>query len=568
MSEAQATGEAVEAKRAGRARVGAMVLLALACAWIVAARIPLVLNAPAHLDSDMAVDGLTLLDATRGHWRWHYPGTPHIGIVPVVFSLPQALVWGANPWTLASGGVVAYLFVVVSIFTLAWRVFGRRVACWTLLPLVFASTGVVWLSARITGGHLLAVAWTAVSLILLVAYAQRPTWWRAAILGLWAGVGFYVDNLTLVAIAAIFCGFSTAAFTQEPLPDASGRVRAGPYFLRALFQIVVGIAAVVAGIQLQTLGKRADPYDAYGEQFESIFHSDSPQRQDLATVGKLAQEHARLLFLECLPRLVAGHRLPGLQTNPTPEAFLGHNPPRDPPVWTPLAIAATVLSLVVSVIGVGCLFRAPRVREACRARSLAARRAFAAPSWFMLLFYPIGFILNKHIYNSDNYRYLVILIIPISIGVGLWFERFWGRGGWWRGWALAGAVLFAVLMTFDLWTWYGGRFGWVDARGLPVRARVDEPILEWLSANPEYDEIFANYWDIYRLRFLTGGRVGGVPYKNYPDRFDERRHLPNERPRTLVGRRDGMGAFYRQQALRAGGRVIHEQPEFWVIDWP
>ena len=35
-----------------------------------------------HLDSDLAVDGLTLLEATRGHWRWHYPGTPYMGIAP------------------------------------------------------------------------------------------------------------------------------------------------------------------------------------------------------------------------------------------------------------------------------------------------------------------------------------------------------------------------------------------------------------------------------------------------------------------------------------------------------
>src|SRR5687767_3092782 len=55
-------------------------LLLLAMAWVALARVPLILNAEAHLDSDLAVDGLTLLDATRGRWRWHYPGTPHMGI--------------------------------------------------------------------------------------------------------------------------------------------------------------------------------------------------------------------------------------------------------------------------------------------------------------------------------------------------------------------------------------------------------------------------------------------------------------------------------------------------------
>ena len=37
---------------------------------------------------------------------------------------------------------------------------------------------------------------------------------------------------------------------------------------------------------------------------------------------------------------------------------------------------------------------------------------------------------------------------------------------------------------------------------------------------------------------------------------------------AVLGRRDGMGSFYRQQALREGGRVLHEEPGFWIIDWP
>ncbi len=33
--------------------------------------------------------------------------------------------------------------------------------------------------------------------------------------------------------------------------------------------------------------------------------------------------------------------------------------------------------------------------------------------------------------------------------------------------------------------------------------------------------IFGDYWDVYRLSFLTGGRVAGVPLPVYPDRFPE-----------------------------------------------
>ncbi len=70
------------------------VMLALGLIWTVAIRVPLILNAEDHLDSDLAVNGLTLLDAVNGHWRWHYPGTPHMGILPLLFSYPQAVLWG------------------------------------------------------------------------------------------------------------------------------------------------------------------------------------------------------------------------------------------------------------------------------------------------------------------------------------------------------------------------------------------------------------------------------------------------------------------------------------------
>ncbi len=135
--------------------------LLAAVGWSVLIRIPLILNAPAHLDSDLAVDGLTLLEAVQGHWRWHYPGTPYTGSPAVLLSWPQARIWGANPITLVSGGTVAQVLLMLAVFALAWRVFGRIAAIGSLWPLTFASTGVLWLSGRITGGHLLIAAWSA-----------------------------------------------------------------------------------------------------------------------------------------------------------------------------------------------------------------------------------------------------------------------------------------------------------------------------------------------------------------------------------------------------------------------
>src|ERR1700677_3552071 len=95
------------------------VVLVLGLFWTALVRVPLVLNARDHLDSDLSVDGLTLLDAVGGHWRWHYPGTPYMGILPMLTSYPQALAWGADPITLVSGGTIIWLLIVGSTFLLA-----------------------------------------------------------------------------------------------------------------------------------------------------------------------------------------------------------------------------------------------------------------------------------------------------------------------------------------------------------------------------------------------------------------------------------------------------------------
>ena len=107
-------------------RLAPWIGLGLALCWTVAVRIPLILNAEVHLDSDLAVDGLTLLEAVQGRWRWHYPGTPHMGIGPVFLSWIQGKIWGVTPITLVSGGTVAHLLIVLATFALAGASSGAR----------------------------------------------------------------------------------------------------------------------------------------------------------------------------------------------------------------------------------------------------------------------------------------------------------------------------------------------------------------------------------------------------------------------------------------------------------
>jgi hypothetical protein len=528
--------------------------LVLALAWAGLVRVPLVLNAANHLDSDLAVDGLTLAEAVRGHWRWHYPGTPHMGTGPVLLSWIPARIWGANPIALVSGGVIAYELVVLAVFSLAWSAFGPRTAAWSLVPLAFASTGTVWLSGRITGGHLLTVAWHAAAFAMLCACVRRGGRGRAAMLGLWCGLGLYLDQMFLFCVAFLV----TAALVSwlsasEMSPVAYDRI--------AFF-----VLTFLLGYAPHWLGAAYEPHDAYKEQFQTIFQTagapEDARPVPWSTAGALGLEHGRILALECLPRLVAGHLLPRGESEPSPAMLLGKTTVPKSLAWTPIgcAVAALALplflaSMLVFVLGAG----APHNIGADAVRWGLSVSAAAVS---------FAFVLNLNIYNSDNYRYLVFLLVPWALGFGLFMDWLARRG---RRGALAAAALalgLALLMTLDTVSWYR-QFGWVDDAWRPVRKKVPDDALAWLEEHPKVEGIFGGYWDVYRLSFLTGGRVRGVPYPIFPDRFPEwSQALPGHRPKILVVRRTAEGNYYRATALRQGGRELMRKSQVAIYEWP
>lgn len=500
---------------------GAWFALALAAAWTVLIRLPLILNAPTHLDSDLAVDGLTLGEAVSGHLRWHYPGTPYMGILPVLLSLPQAMAWGATPATLVSGGAVAAVALLAACFWLARESFGGRVAAWSLLPLMFASTGAVWLSGRITGGHLLTAAWHAATFACLARLLRRPNGRTYPFLfGLWCGLGLYLDSMFLITTVGLVAAIVVAR-TQGPIGlDAWG-----------VGLIILGL---LAGVSPRPLGAWLDPYDSYPQQFTLTL-----QPEHLAN-------HTRLLLLECLPRLIVGHRLPDLATDPDPGAL--YNRAEVGGSLGLVALVATTLGLLLVVGAAWHLSREAFARRITPPRAILIGLILTALATFA------GFILNLNIYNSDNYRYLVTCLVPWSLGFGLLMSRLGasGRTGW--TWGVAIAAGFAVVMTADLGQWYA-RFGWVDARGFPVVRGQDDPVLEWLEAHPEVHWIEAGYWDVYRIAFLTRERVRGVPFPVYPNRFPE--WMPTaDAASVVVVRATREGAYFRAEALRSGRKIV------------
>jgi hypothetical protein len=484
------------------------VVLGLGLVWTALIRVPLVLNAEDHLDSDLAVDGLTLLDATSGRWRWHYPGTPHVGILPVLFSFPQAIAWGPSASTLVSGGTVIWLFIVAATFWLAWRAYSPAVAAWAIVPLVFSSTGTIWLSGRITGGHLLTLAWHTLALVGLYSCLSRGGRLRAGALGFWCGLGLYLDAMFLLTVAGLVPAAFLAWFFQ-------GRSRL-PIAPAVLF-----LLGLVAGLAPHLVGRFVDPRDAYPSQFTASVEQSA------------IFEHQRLLAFRCLPRLIAGTELrdvearllgPGdpasaaLPSAPDRQARPGL--PRSEECLAVLVVATFIVAVVRLALD---LFWADQ----------AARRAISFSTICSAILNVVAFLAYRNIFNSDNYRYLIYLLTPWSLGFGLLMGDLLRRGT--RGRVAAGLVFAALSlgMTGSSLVWYQHTLHYIDKAWRVVSVHPAAwfelplgPVRQQHTPNarpsivpPDVTHVFGDYWDVYRTAFLSKNKVVGIPYPMYPNRF-------------------------------------------------
>lgn len=524
--------------RSGRGWPWLLVIAALA--WAAVIRLPMMRNARSHLDSDLAVDGLALISLLQGEWRWHLPGTPSMGIGFLLPSVSATWMRGVSPSTLVSGGVLSALLILVLTFALAWRAFGRSPALFALIPLTFASSGSVWLSGRISGGHLLTAAWHAGG-FLIMAQALSTTTPRLQVLlwsglGIWSGLGLALDPLHVFSL----CGLGVSLVIAR-LTGAGGGKLSG---------IVGGLLiGLLLGLLPAALGRRSDPHDAY------------PGQLALTVDSSALTNHARLLVMECLPRLVTGHLLAdfafaprarevgsslrSLRIGPDSSGTLGV-------VFTALALTGFVLACVT-------LIRRSRVVD-------PLVRAIAAGQVASGIALTVGFLLNRNIFNSDNYRYLVPWLVIWPLGLGLWLDLWSRRGRWGVACALGFSLMFAMLATADLAQWYQ-RFGWLDSAARRGAAR--DPMVDWLRVHPEIQTIEGDYWDVYRLAFLMGGGVRAVPFPVYPDRFqDWSRPGPSFGPTVMLARPDPLGREFQARANLRGGTVLERVGPLTILKLP
>ena len=174
-----------------------------------------------------------------------------------------------------------------------------------------------------------------------------------ALLGLWCGLGLYLDSMFLMTLAGmVFAGLVAAG-----LPTAdSARPSLTGQSLRAW-----SLDRPLVWRWASALAPRLD-----GSASWSILMTPTTiSSPGASSRGSAGRARSKILLLDCLPRLIAGHRLPGLEADPDP-ALLGSAAPctecrRSRPGLAWLALALTVLAL-------GWVLRGdPRLR--CVARS-------------------------------------------------------------------------------------------------------------------------------------------------------------------------------------------------------
>jgi hypothetical protein len=369
-------------------------------------------------------------------------------------------------------------------------------------------------------------------------------------------MGLYLDSMFLLTLSGVLVvgalGYWSPwkAGTRTSVDVSSG---SKPPFWKITVGLVL-IVGFVGGLAPRFIGLYLEPHDAYREQF-----SWSLEPRSLA-------EHVRILTLECLPRLLAGHRLPGFESDPDP-ALLGSGAPiqrsspgRQAPGWRGPVVTFLAFALfMASLLSLGKIAAAGHNK---------LKRTISCGLLVTALSVVTAFLLNRNIFNSDNYRYLVLLLIPWSLGFGLYFDWISGLAGSLRWIGPVTVVGFGVLFTADAAAWYR-RLGWVDERYLPRRQHLEDPALAWLEQHPEIRNIQGSYWDVYRLAFLTGGRVRGVPFPIFPDRFPEwSRSLPGGHADAIIARSSPEGQSFLNLAVKDGGRILHRSRGLTILSWP
>ena len=218
------------------------------------------------------------------------------------------------------------------------------------------------------------------------------------------------------------------------------------------------LAALSVGLIPREIGRRFDPYDAY------------PSQLQLTLSSRAIVEHSRLLGLYCLPRLIAGTELDHVGKSCCHNRY-----PGSPGIYFEQSRTASIipgktewLAMFMIAAFFVALVRLGRDPGICSRTLPDGHWPRYAGSVLVVV---AAFLVNRNIFNSDNYRYLVFLLTPWALGFGLWMNDLAKMSWAGRLLALIIAALLFEMMTSAAFLWYRDKRLYVDQWGCPVRTQ-------------------------------------------------------------------------------------------------
>ncbi len=527
-----------------------LVCLVLILAFAFWLRLPMIVHADRHLDSDLAVDGIVLREYLRtGKLDGAYPGTPHIATIPVFLSLPAVRFWGDSPASLVFAGTASSMLMIFAVFRIALKAYGTVPATLACFVLAAGGLGQVWLSARVTGGHMLAAAWLAWIWWIWVDLIRRRSVLLWYFFGMICAIAFYSDRIFVLGLASIGIATLTAIPKFRTTVPGSIRKKQAAMFLFSL-----------AGHSLVFLDLAISGGQAYTEQFA------------ITTAPAAIFEHLRLLILECLPRLLFGRILPDGSTGVTfthpgaisKDLIAGK---------TPIIWILPVIAVVAIIIRRISKCEIDPASEPGNEKVLPWLGPMRIGLWSTTLLTILAFVLNRNIYNADNYRYLVLLLPGLGMAVAR-ISAAGSRQSLRRGLVIA----FASLLTIDTFVWQsnvGFRSGLMPARTDESKTlAVPVDLVDILKTNPPVvsADFEADYWEVYRALYIADlPKDRGQPFGFFPNRFYPATVFRNQErklPRFVVITKSPTSMQILAQIRNEGARRVFASPNLEIYERP
>lgn len=545
-------------------------LAAVAGAFVL--RVPMILGAADIIDSDAAVNGLALKHLVEGRWHWHYPGMHYMGVTELLLALPAALVFGATPATLTTGPVLAFGLLLIAAYTLVKRLYGAKAALWSLVPLVFCSSDVLFWTSFPIGGHGLITFWHVTALLMLAAYLRSGKLEWLFVLGVWSGFGYYtyqmfLFSLVLIGPVVLFARAGTYASPVGQLGrmlmgggQSGGGKNVGVSIGRPLLSLLLPVLGFLIGWVPHWIGWHVEPHDVYGSQLGLLDAASSPgdlwsNLQALVDQGlRLAWLNLPVLMYDCLPKFVTGHTLSGLADGGL--------------------LVQTVAAVIVGLwLFVGVRYYTHIFRELLRSGRAAPRDTMFPIQLIIAATPPLvlaGFVIHPAVSNENHTRYLIYLISWLPVAFGLTLRRLTDEAGGRPQQPVphtnpaagpAGDPLLRRVRPL-LPAWVAGL--WILASGSALGTYIwgfphgrfrDADVLRYLKTQQSFEYFYAWYWDAYRMTFVTDERVKGIPTEDL--------HVihPLRLPEYEIAARkaDRVGVVVRKRKIK-GRRGIQERP--------